>query len=171
MPTEIQYGVEVGGREWALSRGGKHSNNTMKRRRRWRAKERGGGRPDLRQEMASNGFLAPSLLSRPHLPSVSLSVCVFTLFVPFFLYFSVFPHWCSAHWGSAEIRMCSPLDPAAETKQVWPDPVCVCVSVKVCEWGSFFLFFFIKKPPSVHLSLFHTFYFPFSRSAKELLRL
>jgi len=33
MPTEIQYGDEAGGREWALSRGGKHSNNTMKRRR------------------------------------------------------------------------------------------------------------------------------------------
>lgn len=85
MPTEIQYGVEVGGREWALSRGGKHSNNTMKRRRRWRAKERGGGRPDLRQEMASNGFLAPSLLSRPHLPSVSLSLSVFSSISLFFL--------------------------------------------------------------------------------------
>lgn len=166
MPTEIQYGVEVGGREWALSRGGKHSNNTMKRRRRWRAKERGGGRPDLRQEMASNGFLAPSLLSRPHLPSVSLSLCVFSLF---FLYFSVFPHWCSAHWGSAEIGMCSPLDPAAETKQVWPDPVCVCLWR--CVSGVLSFLFFLKKPPSVHLSLFHTFYFPFSRSAKKLLRL
>lgn len=65
MPTEIQYGVEVGGREWDPSRGGKHSNNTMEprmeeeeevERRGWRRRMD----PDLQQEMASNGFLAPS---------------------------------------------------------------------------------------------------------------
>uniref|UniRef100_A0AAV2MA42 Uncharacterized protein n=1 Tax=Knipowitschia caucasica TaxID=637954 RepID=A0AAV2MA42_KNICA len=30
MPTEIQYGAEAGGREWALSGGPKHSDNTMR---------------------------------------------------------------------------------------------------------------------------------------------
>lgn len=59
--------------------------------------------------------------------SSSLSLCVHSLFLfPFFCYFSVFPHWCSAHQDSAQIGKCSPLDPAAETKQGFkPGPVCV----------------------------------------------
>lgn len=87
MPTEIQYGVEAGGRKWAPSRGGKHSNNTMRRRRRWRAEERGGGCPDLQQEMASNGFLAPSPLPSPHYPSVSLALSLLCPLSPLFLCF------------------------------------------------------------------------------------
>lgn len=170
MPTEIQYGVEVGGREWALSRGGKHSNNTMKRRRRWRAKERGGGRPDLRQEMASNGFLAPSLLSRPHLPSVSLSLCVLSLFLSPFSSISLF-FLTDALLTEVVLRLgCAARLTLLLRRSRCDQTQCVCV----CEgvWvGFFFLFFFLKKPPSVHLSLFHTFYFPFSRSAKKLLRL
>lgn len=90
MPTEIQYGVEAGGPEWALSRGGKHSNNMMKRKRRWRAKERGGGCPDPRQEMASNGFCAPSLLSIPHLFPPCHSWFVFTVSAPFLSLFLLF---------------------------------------------------------------------------------
>lgn len=130
MPTEIQYGVEVGGREWALSRGGKHSNNTMKRRRRWRRKERGGGCPDLRQERASNGFPAPSLLSIPHLSSKCLSLW-FHSFRPLFLSVSFFPYWCFAHWGSHwdwDVQPAWPYcwDEAGVRTRV---TVCVCVCV------------------------------------------
>lgn len=74
-------------------------------------------------------FLLPLFL-----PFLTLSSCLsvsgFTLCVPFF---SVFPHWCPAHSGSAEIAKCSPLDPDAATQQGL-EPVCVFVSmtVKVC---------------------------------------
>lgn len=71
MPTEIQYGVEAGGREWALSRGGKHSNNTMKRKRRRRAKEK------VEEPRPPTGDPFKWLVSSFHpssLPSVSLSL-------------------------------------------------------------------------------------------------
>ena len=59
-------------------------------------KERGGGCPDLRQEMVSNGFLAPPLLSIPHRPSMSLilslslSLCPSLLLALFFPSVSLF---------------------------------------------------------------------------------
>lgn len=168
MPTEIQYGVEAGGREWALSRGGKHSNNTMKTRRRWRAKERGGGCQDLRQEMVSNGFPAPPFLSIPHLPSMSLSVC-FHYFSSFFSSFSL--HFLTdalltgvvLRLGSAG-RLTPLLRRSRGSNQA--QCVCACVSVEVCAGVCF-----LKKPPSVHLSLFHTFSLPFPRSPKRLPKL
>lgn len=136
MPTEIQYGVEAGGRKWALSRGGKHSNNTMKRRRRWRVKERGGGCPDLRQEMASNGFLAPSLLSFL-IFSTSVSLCLPSLFQCLFSSSSLF-FLTDAVLTAVVLRLgsaaCLTLLPrrsrgSNQTQCVF---VFVCGSVKVC---------------------------------------
>lgn len=73
------------GAQGALSRGGKHSNNTMKRRRRRREVV---GCPGPRQEMASNGFSAPSLLSIPHLFPSCLSLSLLSLSLQLFFWYS-----------------------------------------------------------------------------------
>lgn len=132
MPTEIQYGVEVGGRKWALSRGEKHSNNMIKRRR-W-------GKVEDTQTMQRTGFqlsfqsaflfhLQPLLLSL----SLHLFVTLFAVFlITFSSVFHFFPRWCSAHSGVATIGMYSLFDPAAESKQVFqPGSVCATVEVSV----------------------------------------
>lgn len=137
MPTEIQYGVEAGGREWALSRGGKHSNNAMKRRRRWRAKERGGGCPDLRREMASNGFPG-SLLSFHSSSSLHVSRSALALVVPFFLLFLCFSSlmlcslvWCW-DWDVQPAWPCCWDEAGVRTRPSVCERVCEGVCVGVC---------------------------------------
>lgn len=102
--------------------------------------------------------------------SVSLSLCVFSLFLSPFSSISLF-FLTDALLTEVVLRLgCAARLTLLLRRSRCDQTQCVCV----CEgvWvGFFFLFFFLKKPPSVHLSLFHTFYFPFSRSAKKLLRL
>lgn len=127
MPTEIQYGVEAGGRK-GPSAGVENTAIT-----RWR-EEGGGERWRMPRPPTGDGFkwflCSVSSFHSSSLPFISLSVCCHC-FCPFSSSISVFPDWCSAHWSSADIGKWSPLDPAAERKQGFePDPVCVCVCVR-----------------------------------------
>lgn len=88
-------GLRQGSMSGPLSRGGKHSNNKMKKRK-WRRREgRGGLCSDLRQEMASNSFFG-SLCSFHSLP---LSAA-FTAFLVFssLMRCSMGRHWDCEVW-------------------------------------------------------------------------
>lgn len=102
--------------------------------------KKGGGYPNHVKDRASNFF--PIFISLLPSTTSSLFLChsLHAVFlITFSLFFSVFPHWCSAHWGVAAIGMYSLFDPAAESKQVFKTgSQCVqpwrCLGVCVCVW-------------------------------------
>lgn len=90
------------------------------------------------------------------------SLSDFTLFVPLFSSMSLsFLTDVLLTEVVTEIGMCSQLDPAAEMRQVFEPEWKVCVGGGFC---------FLKRPPSVHMSLFHTFSFSSPQETSETLK-